>query len=137
VTTIQHSPFHQHLVAVGSYDESLCLWDLRNMKHPIFKKNMESGVWRIKWHPTIPSLILAACMRSGFKVLRTNLEFNHGEDSQIATNMMLTYRGQCESLAYGTDWCYNPSFCSESSAMIATCSFYDRCLGLWNPSFQK
>jgi diphthamide biosynthesis protein 7 len=72
VTTIQSNPFSEYKVAVGSYDESLSVWDTRAMKEPWISHQMGSGVWRVKWHPQTDKLVLAACMRAGFKILKIN-----------------------------------------------------------------
>jgi len=116
VTTIQCNPHQQFQVIVGSYDETITLWDIRNTKSAFQTIAMRGGVWRIKWHHSKKYLVLAACMRAGFQVV--NLDKNE---------VVAKYRESCESLAYGADWYLTKD-------VIGTCSFYDRMMSLWTPS---
>jgi diphthamide biosynthesis protein 7 len=72
----------------------------------------EGGVWRLKWHPTDPSLLLAACMHHGFRVLQ--------KDAQ-GTWSIVEEDHVHQSLAYGADWVYE-----QDQLYIGTCSFYDK-----------
>ena len=57
-----------------SYDETLLLWDTRNMTAPVKDASLGGGVWRIKWHWSWHDLLATACMHNGFNVVNCNLD---------------------------------------------------------------
>ncbi|KAL1740681.1 WD40-repeat-containing domain protein [Schizophyllum fasciatum] len=122
ITTIQTNPHIENIVAVGSYDNSVRIFDTRNMRAALNQSDVGGGAWRVKWHPSASkSMNLAvACMHDGFKVLRYNDGFT---DSQTIKRF-----DQHQSLAYGVDWCYDSS---AGETVVASCSFYDHTLHLW------
>ncbi|GFH19343.1 predicted protein [Haematococcus lacustris] len=69
VCSIAPHPAHQHIVATGSYDDQLRIWDLRQTAWPVVlsQASTTGGVWRLKWHPHDPTKLLAACMYGGFQ----------------------------------------------------------------------
>ena len=73
VTSAQYHPHREHVVATGGYDGDACVWDARRMKSPLARVACDGGVWRLKWHPSAAhgDLLLAACMRGGFRVVDT------------------------------------------------------------------
>ena len=138
VCSIQTNPQIVHSLITGSYDENLRLWDMRMGASPVVKLEMGlgGGVWRLKWHPLDRGLVLAACMHNGFALVRV------GGD---AMEVVEEYKGH-ESLAYGADW-YQGTWCSSEPgrpvenagksfvrSLVATCSFYDKALHVWEPS---
>jgi len=98
----------------------------------LLQVNLGGGVWRAKWHPTDPKLLLAACMYNGFAVLRLSGE----RGAEVST--VATYKHQAGSLSYGADWCRAPAAdvagasLAGGASLAATCSFYDRELHLWS-----
>ncbi|EPS60586.1 hypothetical protein M569_14216 [Genlisea aurea] len=122
VCSIAKSPFDPNTVLTGSYDESLRIWDVRATSRPVNVSSVchGGGVWRIKHHPEVPGLALTACMHNGFAVVRFD-----GSGARIAE----TY-AKHGSLAYGADWQRRDITCS---AVVATCSFYDRMVRVWVP----
>lgn len=66
------SPWSPNCVLTGSYDERARVWDLRNLSRPtaVAEVPCGGGVWRLKWHPTHPGMLAAACMYGGFFLLR-------------------------------------------------------------------
>jgi diphthamide biosynthesis protein 7 len=70
VTSITCHPTREGMLLTGSYDEAVRTWDVRNLRHPVATCPVGGGVWRLKWSPQDPALLLAACMYNGFHVLR-------------------------------------------------------------------
>ncbi|EED79573.1 predicted protein [Postia placenta Mad-698-R] len=139
VTTIQSNPHIERIIAVGSYDNTVRLFDARKPLTPLTQAEVGGGAWRVKWHPspTRQNDLLVACMHDGFKVVRFNFNgtgnvdlaaYNeaHPQQWEITTRF-----DEHESLAYGVDWSYAGEGGAEDDTLIASCSFYDHALQLW------
>lgn len=128
VCCITKSPQNPNILLTGSYDEFLRVWDVRSTSKPVTENSLclGGGVWRIKHHPDISGLVLAACMHNGFAVVRI-------EGDSI--NLIETCNKH-ESLAYGADWQRGEFPMNDGRGkgpLVATCSFYDRLLRIWLP----
>lgn len=128
ITAISFHP-EKPVVAVGSYDESLTLWDARFPRRPLFEADPEAteggGVWRLKWHGRDNDMLLAACMHAGYRVFSMK-----GEGDSL--EWVKTYHGDHKSLAYGADWAPPSKEYGNESFVAATCSFYDNTLSFWS-----
>ena len=131
VTTIQSHPYIEHVLAVGSYDNTVRLFDNRKPLVPLMQVDVGGGAWRVKWHPaeTRKHDLLVACMHDGFKVV----QFGIGEGdatTTVSSSEVLRRFDKHASLAYGVDWSFAED---EKSAgtLVASCSFYDHTLHLW------
>ncbi|CAN8007916.1 unnamed protein product [Ixodes pacificus] len=116
VTAIQSHPSTAHLLATGSYDETVFFWDTRTTRTPVEESVVGGGVWRLKWNRGNPELLAVAAMHGGACLLR------HSADSQTA--QCVSKFTKHESMVYGIDWAEDGS--------LASCSFYDHSLYLWN-----
>ncbi|KZV29602.1 hypothetical protein F511_00880 [Dorcoceras hygrometricum] len=127
ICCIAKSPTDSNILLTGSYDEQLRIWDVRSTSEPVIESSigLGGGVWRIKYHPSIAGLVLAACMHNGFAILKI-------KDDQA--RVVETY-DKHSSLAYGADWQGGDSFVDgkRKSSAVATCSFYDRLVRVWTP----
>lgn len=136
VCTVHSHPTREHVLATGSYDEKLRIWDTRAMRRqPLHEENLGGGVWRLKWHPSadLPSHLLAACMHNGFHVVKVGLtEALGGQSAEAGAKVVASYHDH-ESLAYGSDWCYD----DMNRGLVVSCSFYDNALHMWRTEATK
>ncbi|KAF7401480.1 hypothetical protein HZH68_007300 [Vespula germanica] len=131
VTSIHSNADKEHILASGSYDEKLRLWDTRNFKRPISETNLHGGIWRLKWDPFARRFLLAACMYGGFKVI---------DCQNTETPSIVDEYNNHESLSYGCDWSFLSRQCISERAifqtneqnvgLVSTCTFYDHNLKL-------
>ncbi|KAJ9577190.1 hypothetical protein L9F63_006247 [Diploptera punctata] len=116
VTSLHTNVMREHVLASGSYDEQLRIWDTRSMKRAVNVIRLTGGVWRLKWDPHKWEHLLASCMHGGFCIVNTSDE---------SPKIVAQYE-EHKSLAYGSDWCH----LKGEQRFIATCSFYDHKLCL-------
>ena len=62
VCALQASPHVPHLLVSGSYDETVKVWDTRNMSKSLATAQCGGGVWRLKFHPN-PDHAVRALLR--------------------------------------------------------------------------
>ncbi|KAG8998509.1 hypothetical protein FRB94_006854 [Tulasnella sp. JGI-2019a] len=135
VTTIQSHPHTEHMLAVGSYDATVRLYDTRKPLTPLLQMNIGGGAWRVKWHPDAAQKddLLVACMHGGFKVLRIAPEISGFAANEPSGNQGYEYLARfeedCPSLAYGVDWSFRSD--QKEGRLIAGCSFYDHTVRTW------
>lgn len=124
VCSIQFHPHNERLVAVGSYDEQVAVWDHRNMTRPLAVYGAGGGVWRLKWHPAEnrQELLLAACMHNGFQVLEL------ADETKL---LKATSYDRHDSLAYGVDWWLHPAALQAKAPVVGSASFYDHVFHVW------
>jgi WD40 repeat protein len=66
VTCISPHPRLPDLFAAGSYDESVNLYDVRNVATPLSRsEGLGGGIWRLQWHPINDRRLLVAAMHGG------------------------------------------------------------------------
>lgn len=153
VCSIQNHPTREHILATGSYDEAMRIWDTRQMKEPIITHAMGGGAWRVRWNPSNDTkrkdTILCCAMNNGFAVV--DVDFDKVDPSEAASSSssstdsspissgrattVVSYKAHA-SLAYGADWCAAPididtNGTQQEAELIATCSFYDKQLNVW------
>ena len=63
VTCVAPSPHDPHVVATGSYDDKVRLWDCRGIRRPTETcdgVDCGGGTWRLRWHPERRAMACAA-----------------------------------------------------------------------------
>lgn len=108
------------LLATGSYDQNVRLWDTRNFARPVSTICLDGGVWRLKWDPFTQQYLFAACMHNGFKIV------NH----DIVSSIVVNYK-EHSGLSYGCDWSFlrQPDVSRlnipNGDTLVSTCSYED------------
>ncbi|KAA1103302.1 hypothetical protein PGT21_013712 [Puccinia graminis f. sp. tritici] len=145
VTAIRSDHLRDHVVAVGSYDSRLRIFDKRNMSRPILEEDCGGGIWRIKWDDRVTGRLLLATMHGGFRVLQISEhqpKVGVEEDSPRLSASVASSFTHRSGLAYGADWTplldhnhgvvpQDSEQFSPSTQLIGGCSFYDRALHFW------
>ena len=118
VCSFQSHPFREHILASGSYDENVFIWDARNFKSALCETNVGGGVWRLKWRPGDAKTLLCGCMHGGAHVL------DFGDSFGKAADILASYYGH-PTITYGAD------FNHMDTSIVATAAFYDHQMHIW------
>jgi diphthamide biosynthesis protein 7 len=135
VTVVSAHPRLEHMVACGSYDETMCLIDLRFMspQRPMFRSEpLGGGIWRIQWHPYNDDRILLAAMHGGCRIVQMNNVNIPSNESKPWISVVNEFTKH-ESMAYGADWLvWKDAEHDKCFDAAASCSFYDRAAYIWS-----
>ena len=119
VTCVSPSPRNANIVATGSYDDHVRLWDVRALKNPLSELDVGGGVWRCRWHPARDLLACAAMGAGAVLVDATDHQSLH---------RTFTY-DEHDSIVYGADWA---RLGDDAPDVLVSCSFYDKSIRCWS-----
>lgn len=111
ICTVERNPHIEGQFATGSYDDSVAVWDSRNLQRPLQHLKMKGGVWRVKWSPDEKSIVALACMYGGSCLV----DLAHEQPKVIRE-----FEVENQNITYGCIF-------AKKDAVI-TCSFYDKTL---------
>lgn len=115
VTSLTSLPTREHILATGSYDDHLRLFDVRSFRQPLSTIDLSGGVWRIKPNPFKANFLLCSCMYHNTSIVQVN-------ENCTSLEIVAEYF-EHKSINYGADWSYKMI---DTSMIIGTCSFYDQ-----------
>lgn len=121
VTTVATRSGHEYELWSGGYDDTIRIWDTRNMRGCVKELVVGGGVWRIKFHARDEEYALVAAMYEGCKAIR----WVDGGDLQTVCGF-----DEHESIAYGVCWLEGLDWDGRLVAMSG--SFYDCGVHVWN-----
>lgn len=155
VTCVAPSPHDPHVVATGSYDDKVRLWDCRCIRRPTETcdgVDCGGGTWRLRWHPERRAMACAA-MGGGVAIVDWSGRESRSIDEIDEANKAEAEAGGVESesggvwepgslsvafryeghgsIAYGADWGWKRGGAPED--VVVSCSFYDKGLHVWSP----
>lgn len=126
VTVISPHPRNPYMLAAGSYDETVGIFDIRYASQELLSRSekMGGGIWRIQWHPELDDKMLLAVMHGGCRVVQIDPD----EEFKPILKVRKEFTKH-ESMAYGADWLVNDD---ETIEAAASCSFYDSSAYIWD-----
>ncbi len=136
VTAVQASPWagEEHVFVSGSYDGQVRVWDARTLRPVcVHACDVEGGVWRLKWHPRDRKQLAVAAMHGGAWVVRFEDKEEEEEGKTQALAKKTCHHARHASMVYGMDWWHGGGREEDEEDVLATCSFYDHALHLWQP----
>lgn len=108
-------------ILCGSYDERIYVLDKRNLKKSLNQsEKLDGGVWKMKLHSN-KNLFVCACMHTGLHVI----------NSESLKSELYYDKHGVNNLAYGCDWKPSIGSLNPKSDIIASCSFYNHELRIW------
>lgn len=142
-----------YLVATGSYDEYLRVWQIKPLDQTsglrranlLAEKRLGGGVWRLNTLQvtTIEAItaseqcweisLLASCMHAGSRIVRIRGE-NSAEDGNVGEVkiQVLARFEEHQSMNYGSDWFRGEADSGKrGERLCVSTSFYDRLLCIW------
>ena len=146
-TQLEWHPTNEHCFCSGSYDETLRIWDDRNVAKPVSEVTIqEGGVWRTKWSVADDgTYILAAAMHAGCSLIKL-------DSCSFQVSKMFTYKDETSQnmLCYGASILNRHSLPSreygngndndidkkvvtgDANFTIGSCSFYEDVIHVWS-----
>ncbi|KAJ8935002.1 hypothetical protein NQ318_012654 [Aromia moschata] len=109
VTSLHSNCSREHIVATGSYDENIRLWDIRNIKSELKSVTMPGPLWRLKWDPFCQNYLLAACMLGGVHIV----DLRNMDETEIIGSLY-----EHKSICYGADWSHMKNVYSEKKILM-------------------
>ena len=109
--------YKENQLIVGSYDEKICMYDIRNLKQSLDELNLGGGIWRIKQSKQHKNILIIACMYHNFSVVDCSNNFE-----------IVGEYNEHQSICYGCDW--SPEISEDGNIFFASCSFYDHRLSV-------
>lgn len=104
------------------------------MSTPVVDVAVGGGAWRVKWYSSAAQTekLLVACMHDGFKVVKCPFKESSEKEVTVDQPVVISRYDAHTSLAYGVDWQHG-MVQENAQDFVASCSFYDHSLHLWNP----